>query len=248
MSHECPDRVKERIIPGKWSRDEIERMIASAATIRDAGERIDFVSRRFLGTPYGESTLIGSADVAEEFVINLEALDCFTYIDCVEAMRLSRSFDGFRRNLREVRYRQGSVSFANRNHFFTDWLGSGRVEEVTRETGRERVETVVKLLNRRADGTLFLPGLPATERKIDYIPATFLDESIKNRICTGDYLGVYAETPGLDVSHVGIAIRTDTGLLFRHASSLRRKVVEQDLGAYMNGKPGLVILRPRPRG
>jgi hypothetical protein len=63
---------------------------------------------------------------------------------------------------------------------------------------------------------------------------------------TGDYAGIYSETEGLDVSHVGIVIRKQDALFLRHASSAlgAGAVIDQDFLEYMKGRPGLILLRP----
>ena len=221
-------------------------MLRAASAISDLPARIDFISGQFLGVPYGESTLVGSPDEPEVLVIDLRAVDCFTYVDYVESMRLSRSLDELKHHLRMVRYRSGAVAYKKRHHFFTDWAGSGRVEDVTRRIGLEKTRTLTKHLNRRADGSYFLPEIPPVERRIGFVPAEALDRAAQGRLQTGDYLGMYAQAEGLDVSHVGIVIRREGRIMLRHASSLERRVVEQDLDLALEGKPGIVVLRPVP--
>jgi hypothetical protein len=207
--------------------------------------RIDFISGRFLGVPYGESTLIGSPDVPEVLVIDLQAVDCFTYLDYVESMRLSRTFSEFRRHLRRLRYKSGTIAYGARRHFFTDWAASVRVQDVTGAIGREKAAAVAKTLNRKADGGSILPGVPLVERKIVFIPTGRLDRPALDGLRTGDYIGIYAPAEGLDVSHVGICIRRENRILLRHASSTAQKVIDQDFEPYIEGKPGIVVLRPR---
>lgn len=230
---------------GRFTRAAIEDVLRAASAMRDLSAKIDFISSRFLGVPYGSSTLSGSADGTEALVIDLRAVDCFTYLDYVESMRLSRSLGEFRRRLAEVRYRSAVVSYGTRNHFFTDWAETSRVEDVTATAGRERAETVRKTLNVRADGSHLLAGVPAVEREIVFIPAACIDEGVRAFLRTGDYLGIHTEQEGLDVSHVGIAVRRGGALLLRHASSVEKKVIDQDLDLYMQAKPGLLVLRPR---
>ncbi|HUJ68127.1 MAG TPA: N-acetylmuramoyl-L-alanine amidase-like domain-containing protein, partial [Syntrophorhabdales bacterium] len=205
---------------------------------------ISFISGVFLGIPYGESTLLGGKDVAEALVIDLESMDCFTFIDYVEAMRLSSSFGDFRGHLRKVRYRGAMVTYGTRRHFFTDWRPTRRVRDVTREVGGKKVGSAVKTLNRKADGSPVLTGIPEKERRIIFVPTSLVDRGVLGSLRTGDYVGIYTEAEGLDVSHVGIIIRDGRRLLFRHASSVKRKVLDQDFLPYINGKPGIVVLRP----
>lgn len=239
----------QKITLGRWTEEGIESLLQVSSTIPDAGERIEFISRRFVGTPYGTNTLIGDEKKPEVLVIDLERVDCFTFLDYVEAMRLSGSFDEFREKVKRVRYQSGKVAYEKRNHFFTDWreLNSDFVEDITVRTGGEKTRRVRKMLNMRDDGTPFLPGIQSREREIGYIPSESLDRTVAANLRTGDYAGIYSERAGLDVSHAGIVIKDGEGLHFRHASSAERhmKVVDEDLRAYLAAKPGLVLLRSK---
>ncbi len=238
---------KERVLLGRWTQQDLERMIMTARSIANAGRRIEFISRQFLGTPYQESTLIGGPDTPELLTINLEGVDCFTFLDYVEAMRLSSSFSQFKETVRNVRYRSGKVAYTQRNHFFTDWLEMNTsVGDVTGQIGGSRARVIRKRLNEKADGTGYLAGIPVTDRAISYIPTELIDSAVMGSLQTGDYVGTYAETEGLDVSHVGIIVKNVDVTYLRHASSIVtvRKVIDQEFASYIAAKPGIVTLRP----
>ncbi len=240
----------EEIELGKWTKEGLDHMLAQAASIKEIGQRIAFISAQFLGTPYGESTLIGSAGSPEVFTINLGAVDCFTYLDYVEAMRLSDSFSRFRVNVKRIRYNSGRVAYKSRNHFFTDWgERNPSVADITGEIGRRETQIVKKRLNDKADGTFFMDGVPVTERNITYIPKAAIDDAVVGSLRTGDYVGIYAEAEGLDVSHVGIIIKGKGAACFRHASSalLHRQVIDEEFETYVSTKPGIIVLRPTTR-
>ena len=234
---------------GKWTEDEINILLAAAARLEDVGERIQYISGKFLEIPYRESTLIGNSRTSEEFVVNFSGIDCFTYLDYVEALRQSFSFAEFLERLKKIRYRSGNVSYTMRNHFFTDWreFNDGSIVDVTREIGGEKTRSTLKSLNLRSDGTRILDGIPVESRSIDYIPTASIDEEVLNALNTGDYIGIYTETDGLDVSHVGIAIKHDDGVYMRHTSSAAScsKVTDRLLINYTKEKPGIVVLRPQ---
>jgi hypothetical protein len=236
------------IVLGRFSQNELNQIMRESSQIADTGRRIDFLSGNFLGIDYWESTLIGDKDTPEVFVINLERVDCFTFIEYVEAMRLSGTFSEFEENLRRVRYRSGEVSFINRNHFFTDWreFNSDSAEDATGKIGGDKAITIQKILNEKEDGTCFLPGVSPLSREISYIPSDAIDDSVSDRLKTGDYAGIYSDIKGLDVSHVGIIVKKGDNIYLRHASSQKeiRKVVDQDFRKYIAGKPGIIILRP----
>ncbi len=241
---------KEKVvILGKWSETKLNDMMQKSAKINDSGSRIDFISEQFLNVKYEDSTLIGSINTPELLVINLDGMDCFTYIDYVEAMQLSESFRNFVNNLQSIRYQSGDIGFRNRNHFFTDWVesNSGNVIDVTSDIGGDKTMTVKKILNKKGDGTYYLTGIPIKERSVTYIPSASIDEVIIGRLKTGDYVGMYTEKEGLDVSHTGIIIKKEEGVYLRHASSRdeNRRVVDEDFLTYISDKPGIVVLRPK---
>ncbi len=243
--------MKERISLGLWTGEKIDELLSGMSLIKEEGERISAISEKFLKTPYAESTLLGDMKTPEALVIDFEGLDCFTFLDYVEAMRLSESFAAFKKNLKRVRYRCGIVAFDHRNHFFTDWaVFNGRfVTDITSHTGGDKSRTVSKILNLEADGKPFLPGIQARRREVTYIPAALVDASVMANLKKGDYVGIYTESAGLDVSHVGIIVQIGDGLVIRHASSRDqvRMVADEDLRRYLTDKPGLIILRPIPQ-
>jgi len=266
--HSSPN--KELISLGKWTPEKLDVLLHESSEMKiplnpplqkgdlgglpfissnDTGLRIDYLSKQFLGTPYQESTLVGDINTPEVLVINLEGVDCFTLLDYVESMRLSASFDEFKENLKKVRYQGGGVSFENRNHFFTDWreYNAVLIDDVTEKIGGTHAISVRKTLNRKEDGSYFLPGIEPRERVIQYIPVNRIDDSVINELRTGDYIGIYSVENGLDVSHVGISIRNKNKIYLRHASSLKehRKVVDQDFKNYLADKPGILVFRSR---
>ena len=234
---------------GTWTEKEIDDLLGRTGRWRESSQRIVVLSERFLGTEYGESTLIGDVHNQEVLVVNFERVDCFTLIDYVEALRLSGSFEKFEENLVRVRYQHGELSYLRRNHFFTDWIdfNEKHVVDATIAVGGQAVARTVKTLNLREDGTFFLDGIAPRSREIRYIPGESVGIKVFAGLKTGDYAGIYSERAGLDVSHVGIIIKDSERVVLRHASSLQanRRVVDQDLKDYLADKPGLVILRPR---
>ncbi|NJC87184.1 MAG: DUF1460 domain-containing protein [Desulfuromonas sp.] len=234
----------ESTLPSDW-----HEVLTKASRLTDPGERIVRISERFLDTPYRAQTLVGSADTPEQLTIRLDAVDCFTLLDYVEALRRTGDPGEFRNRLIEVRYRDGIIAWNQRRHFFTDWAAApgGRLVDVTAEVGGDRARQAAKVLNRKVDGSRYLAGVAEQERPVRFIPTQRLDAKVLGRLHPGDYLGIYTDQAGLDVSHVGIVVRKDGRLWLRHASSRREvgRVVDSDLSAYLAGKPGIVILRPQ---
>ncbi|NWF52120.1 MAG: DUF1460 domain-containing protein [Nitrospirae bacterium] len=238
---------KEKIILGNLSKERLDSILYTSSKIHDSGKRIDFLSKYFLGTPYKDHTLIGDINTPEVFIINLETVDCFTFIDQIEAMRLSSSFFEFKENLKRLRYKGGDVSFEKRNHFFSDWIefNSDYIEDVTEKIGGNTIMRSKKILNEKDDGTFFLPGIPISERFIYYIPTNALNDLILKSLRTGDYIGIYSTENGLDVSHVGILVQKKEAIYLRHASSIKKKVIDEDFNEHIIEKSGIIIFRSR---
>ncbi|WP_455465638.1 DUF1460 domain-containing protein [Bartonella sp. B39] len=212
----------------------------------ETGKMIDFLSAAFLGTPYQANMLHGSEDVPEELIIDFRGLDCFTYLDYVEALRKSTSQTEFINNIIRTRYVDGNISFLDRKHFFTDWAYREYklADDITAQISPNAV-SIEKYLNKKADGGNYLPGLPIVKRNITYIPSNFIDEEVLSQLQSGDFIGIYTKLAGLDVTHVGFFIITDNGPMLRNASSRKEneKVVDSPFMDYVAKTPGIIVLR-----
>ena len=235
---------------GRWSETELAGIITAAHRIAAPGERIAEISRHFLDTPYVADTLVGGPQTAEQLVIDFAGVDCFTFLDEVEALRRASAFADFTEQLKQVRYRAGKVAYQNRRHFFSDWVADTDADiigDVTATVGQGKAQVVVKQLNLKSDGTLWLPGIPVRRREITYIPTSEIDQAVLSALRIGDYVGIYNVDAGQEVSHVGLIVKDKGRVMLRHASSFSsaRRVVDVDLLKYLQGKPGLVVYRVR---
>ncbi|EJF88380.1 hypothetical protein ME1_00699 [Bartonella vinsonii subsp. arupensis OK-94-513] len=212
----------------------------------ETGKIIEFLSGAFLGTPYQANMLQGSENVPEELIIDFRGLDCFTYLDYVEALRKSTSQTEFINNVIRTRYVDGNISFLNRKHFFTDWAYKEYklADDITAQISPNAVSTK-KYLNKKSDGGKYLPGLPIVKRNITYIPSNLINEDVISQLQSGDFIGIYTKLDGLDVTHVGFFILTDNGPMLRNASSRKEneKVVDSPFMEYVAKTPGIVVLR-----
>jgi hypothetical protein len=244
-----PAETLRHVDLGNKTRQQWGQVLENAQGSDGPRQKIALLSSAFLQTPYRGNSLIGSPEQEEVLVLGLAGVDCFTLLDYVEAFRRSSGFSDVLNNLQQVRYRQGRVSYRQRNHFFTDWqqANSRWISDVTAVVAGGRALTVRKELNRKQDGGLWLEGIPVAAKDIQYLPTARIDRNVLGALQTGDYLGIYSERSGLDVSHTGIVIRTSDSVLLRHASSREgvNKVVDTDLREYLQGKPGILVYRPR---
>ncbi|PNU19148.1 DUF1460 domain-containing protein [Geothermobacter hydrogeniphilus] len=239
----------DRVNLGRWSDAELARIITAGHRLESPGEQIVALSSHFLATPYVANSLVGGPRTAERLVINLAGFDCFTFLDTVEALRRASGPADFPVQLRQVRYRVGKVAYKNRRHFFSDWVAGADTEivDVTATVGQGRSRVVTKQLNLKDDGGRWLPGISVRRREIVYIPTSGIDGNVLSALRAGDYVGIYSDKAGLDVSHTGLLVKEGERFLLRHASSRDgvRRVVDVDLPAYLQGKPGLVVYRAR---
>lgn len=211
-----------------------------------AGQMTDIVSSAFLDTPYKAHVLQGSATTSEKLIIDFSGLDCYTYMEYVEAARKARSRQAFISNLVMTRYVDGIISFKKRKHFFTDWVSRPYtfVTDITASISPDTLH-VVKTLNLKGDGDKYLRGLPLFSRTISYIPSGHVDSRVVSQLHTGDLIGFYTPLPGLDVTHVGFFIMTDHGPVLRNASSRKenQKVIDMPFLDYVAQKPGIIVYR-----
>jgi hypothetical protein len=238
-----------RIDLGKRSAGQWAWLLTEAAESDDPGRKIARLSSAFLDTPYRENSLLGSSERAEVLVMDLAGVDCFTLLDYLESFRRATRFPDVIDVLQRVRYRDGQLDYRQRNHFFSDWplRNADRIVDVTGVVGPGRAETAEKQLNLKHNGSRWLAGIPVVARPIVFIPAARIDRQLVAALRSGDYVGIYSERPGLDVSHAGIVIKEGERAWLRHASSQRtlRRVVDSDLLEYLKGTPGVVIYRAR---
>ena len=230
----------ENILPQRLS------VFETACRQSSPGVRADCLSEYFLGIPYRTNTLGGGPDQKEQLTVQLEAVDCFTLLDYVEALRRIDSYDTFAQALIDVRYRNHNVSWPTRRHFFSDWVDSPFIADVTIAVAGTAVRSVNKTLNLQANGENLLPSVPIRETVLNYIPTEAITGEVVARLQAGDYVGIYSVKPWLDVSHVGLLVFRDGQPFLRHASSRPATpyVIDSPFLEYLQGKPGIIVLRP----
>lgn len=218
----------------------IARLIGEAGHLPAVAQRIDYISRALLGSPYRGHTLIGGPRAPERFVVRDDVFDCVTYCETVLAASLARTPDQYSAQLRHIRYRGGEVGWRERNHYFSDWCAQNIANNICRPLLLPGSETIDKKLD-------WMPALGARRVSIAACPRASL---IKNKalLSTGDIIGFLSRRPGLDYFHVGFVIVDDKGgLWLRHAARSRRRVIEQPLARFLrdNNTHAVTLLRVR---
>jgi Protein of unknown function (DUF1460) len=209
------------------------------------------IGKRFLGKPYIPHLLDTFA--TERLVVNVDAFDCTTYLETVLALSLAyhdqpnktssaQLEQAFRTYLTKLRYRNGKIDgYASRLHYFSDWIRDnerkGLLTDVTGEMSGNML--VTKSISYMTSALYKYPHLsdPATLKQMQLAEASLNQQSFafipkknihlaESQLREGDIIMLTAARPGLDMKHVGIAVRQPNGRIhLMHASSDQGEVV-----------------------
>jgi len=211
----------------------------SAEAINNIHERINYFSDKLKGKPYflgpmGEGRSIYPSHKPR---VNFNEMDCLTYIEHVLALAYSRDYGDFFNKLQSIRYKNGVIDYNKRNHFLiADWLlyNQLKVESEDLELGNfllfEKEIDKKKFFN---DSNLINPKV-----SIPFLPkekAIIYADTVKFERDTIFGVAILSELPGLDAAHTGFAVGSSKkkGLMLRHASQLKGKIIEQPLSEFL---------------
>ena len=215
-------------------------LIEAASELPTVAQRIAFISRAFLGTPYRGFTLIGGPRKTEQFVIRDDGFDCVTFCETVLAAARAGRPDDFDDVLRQIRYRDGSVEWRERNHYFSDWSEFNIANGICRAVALPGGVAIDKTL-------AYERGLEPRQASFTAIPRASL-LAHRERLATGDIIGFLSERPGLDYFHTGfIVVRADGAVLLRHAAKSRRRILDEELKRFVAATrvKRVTVLRPQ---
>lgn len=214
----------------KWLREEVAPGCASC--------RKGVLSNglTFIGTPYVAGTL--EVNEEEKLVINQKEVDCTTFVEYA----LAQSMDGdFACNLQRIRYRDGKIDgYTSRLHYIADWVENGIrqgiIEDVTALHSCDLQKLSISYMSAHPGLYKALKNSPAnvkqmaeyekalTGKSIHYLPKSKLKAEGLPWIKDGDIIAMCTNIPGLDVSHMGIAVYKNGKLHLLNASSINKKV------------------------
>src|SRR5712691_2588310 len=117
---------------------ELESAIEQAQRSPALEERMERISRLFLGTPYGQYPLGEGSGVEPQPRWRADMVDCQTYVETVLAMANAKSLPEAKALLDDIRYASAKISFSSRNHFTeAQWLPSNEAKGYLREETTE---------------------------------------------------------------------------------------------------------------
>ncbi len=165
------------------------------------GDLIVRIGETFIGTPYAPFTL--EAPGAEGLVIELEELDCVTFVENVLALARfvqmapddlmvaeagSRDRAVFSGILEDIRYRGGEIEeYPSRLHYFSEWIRDnhvmGLVRDVSQELGGSRDAEPIDFMTTHSDAyrqlgedPAFLAELREVEARLSAAPRYYIPE------------------------------------------------------------------------
>ena len=235
----------------------------------DFGRTLTAIGKTFLKTPYVAKTLeIGDT---ETLVVNLQGLDCTTYVENVLAFGTllkqgKLNFDDFVETLETIRYKDGELAgYTSRLHYFSEWIANneekGLLKDITSEIGGEEIKKDINFMSTHRDLYPFLSDdtnfekIKASENYLNNQSICILpqDQIAANEhlIKSGDIIALTTSINGLDITHTGFATREKDGrihLLHASTGSMEVEVSKKPLAEYLKGikkNTGIMVARPR---
>ncbi len=205
-------------------------------------ETVNRVAGFFLETPYVASTL--EAGDHEQLVINLREMDCTTFVEYVAASVIclktgNTRFSDFAEKLTKLRYRNGKIDgYSSRLHYFTEWLHNkgekGFVNIISNQIGSKKLNVNVNFMSanphhyKQLKSDSIIGKIKLVEREISSLNMNYISvseiESNEKMIENGDIIAFVTNIKGLDVSHVGFAVKVKGRLHLLHASLKEGKI------------------------
>ena len=234
---------------------------------RPPGEIVQALGERFLERPY----LVGPLDQTptEQLVCRLDGFDCFTFDEAMLAMARtvkeeSYSYDRYKEYTRQLRYRNGDMSYCNRMHYYTAFVQQAEEEGVLRNITEEiggvrRPDKRYAYMGAHRDAYPQLESdslyqcIQQVEERLNrtmdyyYVPQDSIRQ-VYDQLKAGDLISTATDIEGLDVTHTGLVYKGSdgsTGLL--HASTSGGVKISSDLQRYVQGvdsQIGIMVARP----
>ncbi|MEM8945846.1 MAG: N-acetylmuramoyl-L-alanine amidase-like domain-containing protein [Planctomycetota bacterium] len=222
----------------------------------DLRRRIVHLARKNLGQPY-DLYLLGEMPFEHydpQPIYCLGKSDCLVYSEHTYAMALADDWPSFMSLLQRIRYRDGQIGVATRNHYTeADWNPSNRwlVEDITTKLADDRAMT----FRQRIDRSKFLKNryqlnveIPIEQHEDVYLPYEAI-ELAKPHLAEGDFVNIVRGRPDPDaeknsifggsawIGHVGLIVHgTDKqgGKQINIIHSAKPQVREEPLDTFIS--------------
>jgi hypothetical protein len=164
-------------------------------------ERIDWISGQFLGVHYVLGSLgEGPKAQYDQFPqYRIDAFDCDTYVNTVLSIALANSVTSFQQRIKNVRYKNGIVSYLQRNHFTgLDWnqnnQQSGILKDITMSIKNRQNHSVAQLANAVIDKPSWYAHKTLATIRLERPEKTIEEERLAELKLKGTQLNVEPET------------------------------------------------------
>lgn len=228
---------------------EMKRLWLDAQNVKGLPARLEYFSRAMFNKPYllgpmGESYL---DSIENKPLVYMDSVDCVTFVEHTLAMALATNEDSLFSVLQRIRYFNGKIGYTTRKHYLlADWVGEGKFARVLPMPGDTTiVRTMPKTDFFKAKKLKYMVnGRVAKDSpmEIRYLPyAKALDWSSQVYEGPMKVLGIafIGKSEKIDATHTGfVVLKPGEAPKLRHASSLKKKVVEQPLAEYITSRKG----------
>lgn len=212
----------------------------TAAGQESGGQLVLDTALTYLGKPYVAHTL--EVNDEEQLVVNLDEVDCTTFVEYVLAQSLAATRGGDMKDyLTRIRYRDGRIDgYTSRLHYIAEWVESGVkngfIEDVTAACSPDILTLQLSFMSTHPDAYRHLKSSPENVRKMQdiearlsghsfhYLPKDKITDEGPDWIKDGDIFCITTRIAGLDVVHLGFACHRDGQLKLLHASSSYKQV------------------------
>ena len=215
------------------------------------GERVAMLGQRFLGTPYVAHTLEAPEGEPERLTVNLNELDCTTFVETVFALAKTvgegrTSWRDYLNNLESIRYRGGELNgYPSRLHYIADWIidNSYRWNIIDATNLFPAISYTTKSIDFMSNHRDRYPALKDSlnfervkntemgfrNHRYPYVKTRNLGERpTRQAFKNGDAVALTSSLKDLDVTHLGLILIVDGEPHLLHASSSLGKVVLSD--------------------
>lgn len=230
---------------------EMKSLWIAGQNVRGLPQRLDYFSKVLVGKPYllgptGEGYL---DSIDNKPLVNMDSVDCVTYVEHALAMALASDEDQIFSMLQRIRYFDGKVGYANRKHYMlADWVGEGKFAKVIPLPGDTTIQRTMPkkdffkskgIVRKEADAPMDIRYLPY-DKALDLMSKPYEGPFMVVGIA---FVG---KSEKIDVTHTGFVIlRPGEIPRVRHASSLQKQVVDMALKDYLESRrgklPGIVL-------
>ena len=200
--------------------------------------RMVAISGALLGQLYIANSLVGGPETTEEMVLYPTGFDCVTFIETTLALALASDYADYPEILQSLRYRDGQVDWAARQHYLSLGLDAAIHQGWLEWPVLTHQKTFEKELN-------LIAALPAQHTKMQLLDHT-KPEALQ-QLQGGDVVAFASLGEGLDVFHCGLIVRVGDGVRLRHYSKKAGTSVEEPLADFLSRDmmAGILVARPK---